>query len=203
MTRQWVQYNLFPMTVAKFSFGRELSEKEIAFVKGQDTYPNQGNLTSVDAHLLRNPDLKEILDFCNESLNEYLTQIHAPKNPLSLEMTQSWANYTEPGRFHHKHNHPNSFVSGVFYVSCDSNLDTICFYKSEYEQIKIFTENSNIFNADSCCFSIAVGDLFLFPSSALHAVPVVNAESTRISIAFNSFLKGDIGDGAGLKELRL
>jgi hypothetical protein len=37
-------------------------------------------------------------------------------------ITQSWLNYTETNQYHHKHEHPNSLVSGVFYVNDMKNL---------------------------------------------------------------------------------
>lgn len=47
------------------------------------------------------------------------------------------------------------------------------------------------------------GDLLIFPSSLIHDVPKVVGDKQRISIAFNSFLKGNLGDMSYSTELKL
>ena len=41
------------------------------------------------------------------------------------------------GEFHHKHNHSNSFLSGVFYVKVEEDMDQIMFFKEGYSQVKL------------------------------------------------------------------
>ena len=199
---EWQNHNIFPTAIGHFKFDREMTESEISFVKDQKTYFNQFNLTSIDTYILRQKELAEISSFCQAALQEYLEKIYAPKNKVALQITQSWANYTSKNQFHHKHNHPNSFVSGVFYFDCDEN-DSIDFSKSQYEQIKIYTKESTPLNCDTVSFRVLTGDLFLFPSSLDHMVPPVTSDRTRISIAFNSFPVGDIGYDNGLRGLRV
>jgi len=43
----------------------------------------------------------------------------------------------------------------------------------------------------------------LFPSNLTHMVETVQTEDTRISIAFNTFLEGVVGDNKTLTELLL
>ena len=50
---------------------------------------------------------------------------------------------------------------------------------------------------------MATGDIMLFPSSLTHMVQTVDADATRISIAFNTFPKGYIGDDLELTGLHL
>lgn len=198
-----ITYNLFPTAVGKFTLGRDFTEKELKFIKDQATRPNSGNTTSVDNNLFECKELKNLAQFCEESVDAYLKEIYAPKHNVKLRFTQSWANYTEQGQYHHKHEHPNSFVSGVLYINADPAKDKIYFYKNEYRQIKLATENFNIYNSDSWWFEVATGDLMLFPSSFTHMVETVQSDKTRISISFNTFPKGYVGEDLDLTGLHL
>ena len=99
--------------------------------------------------------------------------------------------------------HPNSFISGVFYVAADATKDRIYFYKDAYQQIKVTTENWNHWNSESWWFPVETGKLILFPSHLIHMVETVQTEDKRISIAFNTFLEGIAGDNQNLTELLL
>jgi uncharacterized protein (TIGR02466 family) len=195
--------NLFPTPVAFFSLGRDLTEDELWFIKNQDHYANEGNTTSKDRKILKSKELTELRDFIEDSMMEYFKTIHAPKSDVSLYLTQSWANYTEAGQFHHKHSHPNSLVSGVFYPQADRAVDKIYFYKDGYERIKVPAVEYNPYNSESWWFNVGAGDLILFPSSLTHMVQTKEDDNTRISIAFNTFVKGYIGSDESLTGLNL
>ena len=198
-----ITYNVFPTAVGKFTLGRDFTEKELKYIKELETRPNMGNITSTDNNLFDRKEMKGLAKACQDAVNEYLKEIYAPKHQVELRFTQSWANYTEPGQFHHKHEHPNSFLSGVLYINADPLKDKIYFYKNGYQQIKLPTENFNLYNSESWWFEVATGDIMLFPSSLTHMVQTVEADSTRISIAFNTFPKGYIGDDLDLTGLHL
>ena len=195
--------NLFPTPVAFFKFGRDLTEAELEFIKGQEHYANEGNTTSKDRKILKNKELTELRDFIEDSMLEYFKAIHAPKFDVSLYLTQSWANYTEAGQYHHKHAHPNSVVSGVFYPQANKEVDKIYFYKDGYERIKVPAAEYNPYNSESWWFEVGAGDLILFPSHLTHMVETKVGDDTRISIAFNTFLKGYIGSDESLTGLHL
>ena len=89
----------------------------------------------------------------------------------------------------------------MLYLSADPKLDKIYFYKNGYQQIKVPTENWNHWNSESWWFEVETNKLILFPSSLTHMVETVQSDETRISISFNTFLKGTIGDEQSLTEL--
>ena len=198
-----IVHSLFPKPVGQFKLDRDLTEAELSFIKGQKTHPNMGNTTSDDMTLFESKELKDISDFCQNAVDEYLLRIYAPRNEVSLRFTQSWANYTQPGGYHHKHAHPNSFVSGVFYVNADSEKDKIFFYRDGYEQLKLPTDNWNLHNSESWWFAVGTGDLLLFPSGLTHMVEQTQSAETRISISFNTFFKGYVGQDNDLTGLHL
>jgi uncharacterized protein (TIGR02466 family) len=112
-------------------------------------------------------------------------------------------NYSKPGEWHHKHAHPNSFVSGVLYMKAVKDSDKIYFYGDEYKTIDLPTENYNIYNSKSWWLPVETGDLMLFPSSLTHSVEKVQADQTRVSLAFNTFPVGYVGQEESLTALHL
>ena len=184
--------NLFPTPVAFWNF--VLTDEEKDFVRKLEQRPNQGNTTSKDNYLFKHKQMKRVKMFVENCLAEYMKAVHAPKFDVKPYITQSWANYTKPGQFHHKHAHPNSFISGCVYIAAKG--DKIYFYKEGYQQIKLPAETYNPYNSESWWFEVNEGDVILFPSSLTHMVE-------RISIAFNTFLKGQIGSPDELTELEI
>ena len=195
--------NLFPTAVGFYELDKPVTEKELQFIKDLETRANDGNTTSVDNYLLKSKEMKRIAAFIDKLVQDYFKEVYAPKHKVKPYVTQSWANYTNKGQFHHKHNHANSFISGVFYVAADAAKDRIFFYKDGYQQIKVTTESWNQWNSESWWYEVAAGKVVLFPSHLTHMVETVQAEDTRISIAFNTFLEGVTGDNKTLTELLL
>lgn len=197
-----ILHNLFPTPVAKFELGREFTPEEIAFVTEQETHKNIGNSTSKNRYVLRDDAFKNILNFIQLSVSEYIETIYAPTETLSVNVTQSWLNYTKPGEFHHKHSHANSFISGVLYLKAAKERDRIYFYRDKYEQIKLNTNNFNLYNSESWWFEVTTGEMLLFPSSLQHMVETVKNEE-RISLSFNTFPFGSIGSEDNITALYL
>lgn len=196
--------NLFPTPVAFFDLARPITIAENKYIQELETRANLGNTTSVNNYVLSNEPLQELKQFFTNCLEEYITNIYSPINKLNMKITQSWVNYTEPEEYHHKHNHPNSFVSGVFYVKTNNATDKIYFYKDGYQQLKILAKEYNVYNSDSWWFEATQGRLILFPSSLVHMVsPTSQNSDTRISISFNTFPVGQIGENSELTELFL
>jgi len=194
---------LFPTPVVFSKLPRKYTDEEVAFVQkcANNVTKNTGNTTSVDRYVLNDPALSGLRSFVQFYINHYMTSIEAPYNPVEAYVTQSWLNYTQPGEFHHKHEHPNSYLSGVLYINADPQKDKIYFYKNGYKRISLPTNNFNQFNSESWWFNVGTCDLVLFPSYLTHMVEQTESKDTRISLSFNTFLKGYIGEENSLTSL--
>lgn len=195
-------FNLFPTPVAKFSLTREFTDFELGFCNSQEKTPNVGNTVSKDRYVFNNNHMNDIREFAVSSLDTYFKQIYSPLNAVSLRVTQSWFNYSKPGQYHHKHAHPNSFISGVLYMKAAKERDKIYFHNEGYRQIELPVENFNAYNSRSWWLPVGTGDLFLFPSSFSHSVEPVQEEE-RISLSFNTFPVGYVGHEDALTALHL
>lgn len=197
--------SIFPTPIYISKIDRELTKKELFFIDNSksDTYNNEGNKTSNDNYILNNKAFKNLKEELNLKVKDYFDKVISPANKITPYITQSWLNYTETNQYHHKHAHPNSLVSGVFYINCHEEHDNIKFFNDNYKTIKLETKNWNIWNSESWWFSVKTGDVILFPSSLNHMVETKQGTDTRISLAFNVFIKGNIGDNKQLTELIL
>ena len=199
--------NLFPIPVYVTEIDRAFTKQELNFVKEQKKHcvKNTGNINTKDNYILNRKEFKNIKNFLDKHCKNYLDTVICPKNNLELYITQSWLNYTEANEFHHKHNHPNSVISGVLYFDSDIKNDKIIFSKPGYQQIKAITDNTkfNLWNSDTWFFSVKTGVLVMFPSSTDHQVDTKKDKNTRISLAFNTCYKGTIGSNINLTELIL
>lgn len=195
--------NLFPTAVGEFNVGRAFTAEETDFVNQQPIHKNMGNTTSDDRYVLTHRTMTDLHTFVLSCVGEYFQSVYAPVNKVSLRVTQSWFNYSKPGEWHHKHAHPNSFVSGVLYMKAAKEADKIYFHNDAYRQIDIPTTNYNVYNSQSWWLPVETGKLMLFPSSLQHSVAPVTADDTRISLAFNTFPVGYVGDESSLTALYL
>jgi uncharacterized protein (TIGR02466 family) len=194
---------IFPIPVGRYSIERPISNDEIHAVNSQEKTTNFGNSISVNKAVLDIPELKEIKDTTEKYLTEYFNTVYSPENNIKIYITQSWLNWTDTGQYHHKHSHPNSFVSGVLYLQADKDIDKIMFYKDTYRQFEIPAVEQHIMNSDSWWFSVGAGDILFFPSSLVHAVLNVETPQTRISLSFNTFIEGELGFEQGPTTLIL
>jgi ectoine hydroxylase-related dioxygenase (phytanoyl-CoA dioxygenase family) len=77
------------------------------------------------------------------------------------------------------------------------------FHKSGYEVIRLEPTEWNLHNSRTWWFPVNTGDVVLFPSSLVHEVPPTTSSEKRLSLAFNTFLKGYLGENKELNELIL
>jgi len=198
--------SIFPTPIYMSKLDRALTPLELKFVdkSKKDFYKNDGNITSNNNYILNEKPFTNIKKELDLRVQDYFNKIISPANKIKPYITQSWLNYTETNQYHHKHQHPNSLVSGVLYIDSDEKFDKIYFYKDNtYKTIKPQTKEWNLWNSESWWFSVKTGNIIMFPSSLTHMVETKQGTNTRISLAFNTFIKGTVGDNKQLTELIL
>jgi uncharacterized protein (TIGR02466 family) len=198
-------HGIFPTPIYISKLDRELTERELLLVEKSklDVVKNEGNTFSNDNYILNNKIFKNLKQELDLRIKDYFDKIICASDNITPYITQSWLNFTETNQYHHKHSHHNSLVSGVFYINCHKELDKITFFKDGYKTIKPEVKDWNLWNSDSWWITVKTGDIIMFPSSLLHMVENKEGTNTRISLAFNVFIKGTIGNNIKLTELIL
>jgi len=196
---------IFPQPIYLSKLERALTTEELKTIDEykKKTYPNSGNTTSKENYVLENKTLNNLKKDLNKKIIDYFDKVVCTSNSIIPYITQSWMNYTETNQYHQQHNHSNSYVSGVFYINADKEVDKIKFFKRMFEEITLECKEFNEFNAPSWNCPIETGDIILFPSTLSHGVGTKKGTNTRVSLSFNVFIKGKIGDTFSLTELVL
>jgi len=197
--------NLFPTPVYMSELNRKLNKKELLFIDQikSDTYKNEGNTTSNNNYILEKKQFSKLKLNLDLIVKDYFDKVISTRDNIKPYITQSWLNYTNENQYHHSHAHPNSIISGVFYINSDDKFDKIKFFKEKYQTIKFKIKEWNSWNSDSWWFSVKTGDIILFPSSLTHMVENKQGKNIRTSLSFNVFVKGKFGNNKELTELIL
>ena len=196
-------HHLFPTPVCFSKLERSLTKQELKTLDKykKETKNNLGNTLTISNYILENKALKNLKKDLHKKVIDYFNEVVCTSNSIIPYITQSWLNYTEPGQFHHRHEHSNSYVSGVFYVSADKEVDRIQFYKTAHEEIQLAVSKYNLFNSTTWQYPVQTGDVLLFPPYLTHGVEKKKGTNLRITLSFNVFFKGTIGDHKNLTEL--
>ena len=201
-------YPIFPTPVMKFKFPRNFNSTELncfSKAKNESIKFNGSDTMSSDKLILNNPNLIDIKKFCEECLEDYMRQVYNPADSISPEfyITQSWINWMRKGTTHINHVHKNSIISGSFYINANKKYDMIEFLKKDYSEFHILTKKYNDYNTLDVGMTVETYDLILFPSSLQHLVSSTTNPETRVSLAFNSFIKGTLSPEDSLSYLNI
>ena len=108
-------------------------------------------------------------------------------NPDKIKITGMWSIINKKGSFNIQHNHPNAYLSAVYYVQVSENSGNIKFFDPREQKnirqpkIKNYTDTSAAITE----MTPQEGDLLIFPSYLYHSVGKNLSEDDRIIISFN------------------
>lgn len=195
---------IFATPVMISNLNRDFTPEELAFfqeIDSQYKLKNYGNSVSLDNYILNHPEMEKLRLQLLDKVSLFVRETEAPSKDVDAYVTQSWINYTEKGGYHHRHSHQNSYISGVIYLDADENYDSITLYRKYQPQITIDAAHMTPYNFQTQTYSVSTGDIILFPSWLEHEVGKVIRDETRVSLAFNVFLNGELGSNKKLTEL--
>ena len=176
-----------------------ISEGMIENIWQSTPTPFNGNSSSVNKNIL-NSYFNELRVFIEEHIQKYVEDVICPLNKsLEFYITQSWLNVNKPNTAHEVHVHNNSLISGVYYFTNDSLIRFRNPTPQHKQVIHIEPDPAslnlwNSFMRDHATLISKEKTLILFPSWLQHEVPINTSSSDRISIAFNVFVRGNVGN---------
>lgn len=110
---------------------------------------------------------------------------------LDFKLGNMWININKKGNYNVLHHHPNSTISGVFWVRTPENCGSLVFHSphSFTQSLLLESIDSEVATKqnyyDCFNFNAKEGTMILFPSDLMHGVEPNESEEDRISIAFN------------------
>lgn len=179
-----------------------LEDKAKLFIEKQKrkiVEPAKNAFVSNDNYILNNKKLKKIKkDILNE-INFYKDTVLQVKDNIKCYIKNSWLMFHNYNDFSNNHYHINSFISGILYIKTPKDCGNIVFHTSQmnhsiFPLINIPFKKYNEYNSSTFTFEVKENQLLLFPSSLIHSVEKNLSNDTRICLAFNVLIKGDLSD---------
>lgn len=203
-----ISHEVHPLFVEPYlraNIAGAISPRQIEFIQNLKMVNNMENLISENLYIFEEPELKSIKDAVQEVLDIYARDILCI--PQKLYVTQSWSLTNNSNVGMHGHSHSNSVLSGsLYYCELPSPTASMVFTRHvTYQQIDLAPEagKRNIYNSPINRITPKQNDIILFSSRLTHMVEPNNASKQRHSIAFNTFVKGKLGNYRDVSELVL
>jgi uncharacterized protein (TIGR02466 family) len=142
--------------------------------------------------VLEHEELSDLKTFFKKHLDIYTSDTLQLES--NFEITDSWTTRQETNGSHHRHNHPNSIFSGVYYVNADAGNLVLEFdpLYSKYFRFNYKIKEYNIYNSNAWDIHVKPGLLVLFPSYLQHYTRKNSGVNNRMIVGFNSFLCDDL-----------
>lgn len=183
---------LFPTRVFAFDLeparaealnARLRSEIDAMLTPRPQVHAGQTWQTHHDLHRL--PAFRPFIEIVETAAAAVMAQLKVASS--GLVVTGCWANVNAPGLPHGSHNHPNNYLSGVYYVQTGPGADMITFLDPRPQVLQILPRFTQVTpqNAQELNVPAPEGRLLFFPGWAGHAVPANRSNQERISISFN------------------
>lgn len=196
---------LFATPYFRTSIAHAIDSDQVEFIKNLKMVRNRDNLISENLYIFNEPELKVLAGAVQEALDIYADQVMGI--PQKLYVTQSWALINEANVGMHAHAHSNSIVSGsLYYCELPEPLSNVVFDKhTSYRQISLnpVKDKQNIFNTPINVVTPKTHELIMFSSDLNHQIEANQSTEPRHAIAFNTFVKGKLGDLRDVSELSL
>ncbi len=196
---------LFAEPLFRADIGHAITPDQVAFIQNLKMIQNKTNYISENLYIFEEPELKGIKDAVHEALDLYAKEVMGINHEIYV--TQSWSLINPPNVGMHGHSHSNSIVSGsLYYAELQEPIAGMVFDKHRaYRQIELNPEQNrqNLYNTPINVVKPKTGDVVLFSSSLQHFVEPNTGAAPRHSIAFNTFVKGKIGNFRDVSELTL
>ena len=173
--------------VENFNIGNiRLYEKEIKKLKSNK---KRNDYIQVDSsHQIDSLHKKEIfINLFNDIKKHILTFLknlgYDDSTLLKMDFNESWYNISKPGDYLIKHIHPNSIISGAYYLKSNKN-DFITFFDND--NMILSPINYNELSYEYCSYECTPGKLLLFKSNLNHSTnKQIGKEKIVISFNFN------------------
>jgi uncharacterized protein (TIGR02466 family) len=135
------------------------------------------------------PQVQPLIEQINQRLEQLRDDVKFIDQAF-LRVESMWININHPYSYNSNHIHPNSYISGVYYVKVPENSGNLVL-RHPSNLISIFTPSDvikqfNTMNSSKWNIIPNDGDLVMFPSWIEHEVTQNISGEDRISFAFNT-----------------
>jgi uncharacterized protein (TIGR02466 family) len=190
----------FPTPVWHFSIEdhEQLNSLLLAEIAEEQQRDRQGeNLSNIlgwhsASNLQERAACYDFTEIVNANVLEVANFLRWDLSKFSFYITTCWAMVNGKYSSNALHNHPNSILSGVYYLQTPENCGGIYFADPRVgaRMLNPPIEEFNLWTLPKISYKPEVGLMLLFPSWLMHGVETNMSEENRISMSFNIGMKG-------------
>jgi|TARA_Y100000114_G_C11756960_1_gene327370 uncharacterized protein (TIGR02466 family) len=195
---------LFPSTtiVGNLDLDHDKITKRIAkeFLR-EGNWHDEDPFNKTQPYLHKDPKYKKLSDELLLFVNHVCSDVLSFEN-VNPEISLMWGTATPKKGSVHRHYHPNSILSGVYYPQ-NIEYTPIRFFSPHRPTILPKIVSKNVYSSETMEYQPQQGDVVLFRSDLDHDVPINTFNDTRYSVAFNIFFRGEMGHEETLSNVTL
>lgn len=137
--------------------------------------------------LYKREGFSEFVKIISQNSLEVATALHWDLTKFFMEITGCWAIVNGKMASNSVHNHPNSILSGVYYLQAPENCGAISFHdpRSAAQMLMPPMTEFSPWTLPKISYKPQAGTMLLFPSWLSHNVEMNMSEKVRISLSFN------------------
>jgi uncharacterized protein (TIGR02466 family) len=185
----------FPTSVWHFDIENHtsLNQKLLKAIYAEKQRDNQGVLMSnaggwhsVEDFQVR-PEFKDFVNLVSANALQVAQEINWDLQKVRLSVNSCWGMVNGKFASNYVHNHPNSILSGVYYVQAPENSGGI-FFRDPRESAHIFlppVAEISPWTLQKVTYKPTEGRMLIFPSWLMHGVEPNLSDRDRVSISFN------------------
>jgi len=175
---------------------------DLSSLQYSSTLPSGGAYnfrSSVDKRVLDRPDFRHVHEIVMKEVNVYARQLLCVNERIEFYVTDSWVNLHRRGQSAGAHVHHNSLISGVLYLHVTERTGDLVFHRDALSLVPfppaldLDMSSFNLYNCKSWSYTPKMNDICLFPSVVMHSAEPNQSDEERACLAFNVFVRGDIG----------
>jgi uncharacterized protein (TIGR02466 family) len=139
------------------------------------------------SNLHQRESFAELVRSIDRNVLEVATFLKWDLQRISIDITTCWAMVNGKYASNALHDHPNSILSGVYYLKTPEKSGVLSFTdpRSASRMLNPPITEYNLWTLPKISYKPEVGMMLLFPSWLMHGVETNMSEETRISVSFN------------------
>ena len=186
---------VFPTLITKYTNQyHDIMVSKLSYLIDSEELRND---IQTDKHLEKKEEYSFFFDWVKECLNDYKDWLKLDTEELKISL--SWANICKNSEGLHPHCHPNSWISGIYYVTNNPSPTVFLNPLNPLTKQGILVQSSTPeFEPKQWGGNFSAGDMILFPSW-LHHYVIPQENYKRVTISFNVMPSG-ITSTSGLSE---
>jgi uncharacterized protein (TIGR02466 family) len=154
----------------------------------ENNYQGYTSYASLDDLPKRDPSfgaLKQVLD---KHAMAFARELHLDLSGRKVRLDSIWVNVLEPGGVHTSHIHPQSVLSGTYYVDVPPGASALKLEDPRHPMM--MAAPGRLADAPEAERSFVyvtpkIGDVLMWESFIRHEVPMNTAKKSRVSVSFN------------------